>query len=265
MSRGFRDLLSGGETRLGTWIKLPVVDSVEMVAAAGFDFVAIDMEHAPLDLLTVHQLIGAARGCGIPALVRVPDRAATTIGRVLDSGAAGVLVPHIDDAEDARAAVSHARFPPHGTRGYGPTVRAGGWGADPQGYLATGEQVVVIPQLESPEAIEQVEDTAQVPGLGALFVGPADLAVAAGLPADSAEFGDLLTRVRKAADAHAVPLGTAVGSVAAAQALSHHYDFVLVGNDATMLGRTARSIVHDFRAAGDTRPSSSTARPKGRP
>ncbi|MEV0088715.1 aldolase/citrate lyase family protein [Saccharopolyspora sp. NPDC050642] len=264
MNRDFGDLLSDNGTCFGTWIKLPVVDSVEMMAAAGFDFVAIDMEHAPLDILTVHQLIGAARGCGIPALVRVPDRTATTIGRVLDSGAAGVLIPHVDNIDDVRAVVSHARFPPHGSRGFGPTVRAGGWGADPRGYLATGERVVPVPQLESPEAIAAVDEIARVSGLGALFVGPADLAVAAGLPAESAEFGELLTRVRKAADAHAVPLGTAVGSPAAAQALPHHYDFVLVGNDATMLSQSARGIVHDLRTARDTS-SSSTGQPKDLP
>ncbi|MBP2366975.1 HpcH/HpaI aldolase family protein [Pseudonocardia parietis] len=254
MTVAFGELLTGDGTRYGTWIKLPVADSVELVAAAGFDFVALDMEHAPLGVGTVHQLIGVARGCGIPALVRVPDRGASTIGRVLDSGAAGVLVPHVDGGTDARAVVAHARFPPHGTRGYGPTVRAGGWGSDPDGYLAGGEHVAVVPQLESPEAVAAVEDIARVPGLGALFVGPADLAVATGLPADSAEFGELLARVGKAAEAHRVPLGTAVGSATAARALPLNYDFVLVGNDATMLGRSAHEIVHDLRAAGDPSP-----------
>lgn len=264
MNRDFRDLLCDGGTRYGTWIKLPAVDSVEMVAAAGFDFVAVDMEHAPLDLLTVHQLIGAARGCGLPPLVRVPDRSATTIGRVLDSGAAGVLVPHVDDVRDAHAVMSHARFPPHGTRGYGPTVRAGGWGTDPVGYLASGERVVTVTQLERAEAIAQVEGIAQVPGLGALFVGPADLAVATGLSTDSAEFGDLLARVRAAADTHAVPLGTAVASAAAARALPHRYDFVLISNDATMLGQSARGIVRDLQAADDS-VLSHTAPPKDQP
>ncbi|MEQ3553859.1 aldolase/citrate lyase family protein [Pseudonocardia nematodicida] len=245
---GFRDLLSGGQQVVGTWIKLPVTDSVELAAAAGFDFLVVDTEHAPLDLLTVHQLLGAARGCGVPALVRVPDSSATTIGRVLDSGAAGVLVPHVDSPADARVAVGHGRFPPHGTRGYGPTVRAGGWGADAAGYLASGERVVVVPQIESAEAVAAADDIAAVPGLGALFVGPADLAVATGLDAGSAEFGHLLDRVRKAADAHAVPLGTAVPSAAAAAALGQHYDFVLVGNDATMLGQAARTTVRDLRA-----------------
>lgn len=260
MTGGFGDLLAGGRPAVGTWVKLPVADSVEMLAAAGFDFVAVDMEHAPLDLPTVHRLLGTAAGCGIPALVRVPDRTASTIGRVLDSGADGVLVPHVDDTDQALAAVAHTRFPPHGTRGYGPTVRAGRWGSDPQGYLDAADCSMAIPQLESPQAVAAVDDIAAVPGLGALFVGPADLAVATGLPVGSAEFDALLARVQAAAVVHAVPLGTAVGTAAAARELPDHYDFVLVGNDASMLAGTARSIVDDLRPAGDLSPAAATAK-----
>ena len=256
----FRGLLSPGRPALGTWVKLPVADSVEMLATAGFDFVAVDMEHAPLDLPTVHRLLGTARGCGIPALVRVPDRTASTIGRVLDSGAAGVLVPHVDNVDQALAAVAHTRFPPHGTRGYGPTVRAGRWGADPHGYLEAAEQSVAIPQMESPQAIAVVNAIAGVPGLGALFVGPADLAVATGLPASSTEFDRLLARVQEAAATHGVPLGTAVGNAAAAQALPDHYDFVLVGNDASMLADSGRGIVNDLRPDGVRVPATATAK-----
>lgn len=248
MTPGFRDLLGAGRTLIGTWVKLPAVDGVELLAAAGFDFLVLDMEHSPLDTLTVHNLLGAARGCGVLALVRVPDRGASTIGRVLDSGAAGVLVPHVDTTEEARAVVSAARFPPHGTRGYGPTVRAGGWGADPDGYRESGERVAVVSQLESPEAIAAVGDIAAVPGLGALFVGPADLSVATGFPAGSDGFGVLLGDVERAARERGIPLGTAVGSTAAARDLFDRYDFVLVGNDASMLGAAARGVVDELRA-----------------
>lgn len=131
MTTSFHELLiSLDRTAFGTWVKLPTVDVVELLAHAGFDFLVIDMEHSPLDVLTVHQLLGTARGCGLPTLVRVPDRTPSTISRVLDSGSAGVLVPHVDTVADARAVVSAGRFTPHGTRGYGPTVRAGVWGAD---------------------------------------------------------------------------------------------------------------------------------------
>lgn len=248
MRPGFRDLLGTGRTLIGTWVKLPTLDGVELLAAAGFDFLVLDMEHSPLDTNTVHNLLGAARGHGIAALVRVPDSSTSTIGRVLDSAAAGVFVPHVDTTHQARAVVSAARFPPYGTRGYGPTVRAGLWGADPDGYRGSGECVAVVPQLESAEAAAAVRDIAAVPGLGAMFVGPADLSVATGLPPDSDGFAALLDDVERAAREHGVPLGTAVGTAQAARDLIHRYDFVLVGNDASMLGGAARVVVEDLRA-----------------
>ncbi|GAA4550415.1 HpcH/HpaI aldolase family protein [Pseudonocardia xishanensis] len=248
MTTTFRDLLAGlGRTALGTWVKLPAVDSVELLAHAGFDFLVVDMEHSPLDVLTVHQLLGAARGCGVPALVRVPDRTPSTISRVLDSGAAGVLVPHVDTPEDAAAVVAAGRFPPHGARGYGPTVRAGAWGADVPGYRASGEQVAVIPQLESREAVDAARGIGSVAGVAALFVGPADLAVASGHAPDAPDFTRLLDDVASAAKELELPLGTAVGSAAAARALPGHHDFVLVGNDASLLGQAARAVVADSR------------------
>jgi 2-keto-3-deoxy-L-rhamnonate aldolase RhmA len=241
---GFRDLLGSlDRAAFGTWVKLPTVDSVELMARAGFDFVVIDMEHSPLDIGTIHQLLGAAIGCRLPALVRVPDRGLSVISRVLDSGAAGVFVPHVDTVADARAVLSAGRFPPHGTRGFGPTVRAGGWGSDPAGYRASGEQVTVIPQLESRGAIDAVREIGAVGGLGALFVGPADLSVATGLGANSAEFAALLAEVETAAKELQVPLGTATGTAVAARELAQRYDFVMISNDATMLGHTAAGLI----------------------
>ena len=241
---GFRDLLGSlDRAAYGTWVKLPTVDSVEQMARAGFDFVVIDMEHSPLDIGTVHQLLGAAIGCRLPALVRVPDRGQSAISRVLDSGAAGVLVPHVDTVADARAVVSAGRFPPHGTRGFGPTVRAGGWGRDPADYRASGERVAVVPQLESKDAIDAVREIGAVDGLGALFVGPADLSVATGLAGNSAEFAALLDDVETAAKELRVPLGTAAGTAMAARDLGQRYDFVMISNDATMLCQAARGLV----------------------
>lgn len=241
----FTQLLENVEgPAVGTWVKLPTVDSVELLALAGFDFVVLDMEHAPLDIGTAHQLIGAATGRGVPALVRVASHEPATISRVLDSGAAGVFVPHVDTAKQAANVLSAARFPPHGTRGYGPTVRAGGWGVDAAGYRASGDRVAVIPQLESLTAIEAVKEISTISGLGALFVGPADLAVATGLAPDSREFADLLSTAEATAKEQQIPIGTAIGLDTRSFAeLRDRYDFVLVGNDASMLGHTARSLV----------------------
>ena len=241
----FRDLLGSlHRAAFGTWIKLPTVESIELVALAGFDFVVLDMEHAPLDIGIVHQLIGAANGCRVPALVRVPDRGPTTIARVLDSGAAGVLVPHVDTIAQVRAVIAAGRFPPNGTRGFGPTVRAGSWGAAAAEYRKSGEEVAVIPQLESRQAVDAVHELAAVDGLGALFVGPADLAVVTGLSSNSAEFGALLDRVESTAKELGVPIGTATGADSTtARDLAQRYDFVMLSNDAAMLGQTAAELL----------------------
>ncbi|WP_157978854.1 HpcH/HpaI aldolase family protein [Nocardia aurea] len=245
MTDNFADLLRRSErTLFGTWVKMPTTVGVELLALAGFDFVVIDMEHAPLGLETVHELIGAARGHRMQALVRVPDRQPSNISRVLDSGAAGVLVPHVDSAAEAAAVMSAARFPPEGSRGFGPTVRAGAWGADAETYRASGTEAFVAPQLESRAAIEDVAAIASTPGLGALFVGPVDLAVATGLAPDSAEFRELVSAVEMTAERLGIPLGTAVGAdSAAARERARRYDFVLVANDASLLRTAAAELM----------------------
>lgn len=235
---------------LGTWIKLPCTESVELAALAGFDFVVVDLEHAPLSLQTAHQLIGVAAGCGMPAMVRVPDQADSTTHRVLDSDASGVLVPHVDSAQQARAVVAATRFPPDGTRGFGPTCRAGLWGMLPavEYQRLARDDVTCVAQLESREAVTAAADIAATPGMGALFVGPVDLSVSTGLPPDSAEFAGLLETVEQAAHEVDVPLGTASEDARQVKRLVERgYAFVLLSNDATMLGRAASALVADAR------------------
>ncbi len=240
----FSDTISPGSgAAFGTWVKLPTPESVELLALAGFDFVVLDMEHAPLDVPTVHRLLGVGRALGLPTLVRVPDRGASTISRVLDSGASGVLVPHVDTVADATAMVAAARFPPVGARGYGPTVRAGAWGADVPGYRAAAAKAVVVPQLESEAAVTAAAEIGAVHGLDAIFVGPADLAVATGLDPGSAALDALLRSADDAAARAGVPIGTAVGDLAAARRVAGRYDFVLVAGDAALLGRAAADLL----------------------
>jgi 2-keto-3-deoxy-L-rhamnonate aldolase RhmA len=251
VSISFAEVLrDSGRTLFGTWVKMPTTVSVELLALAGFDFVVIDMEHAPLGLETVHDLIGAAHSRDMPALVRVPDRAPTMISRTLDSGADGVLVPHVDDVADAQLVVSAAQFPPTGTRGFGPTVRAGSWGADIAEYRRSAQRAFVAPQLESRHAIDAADAIAAVDGVGALFVGPADLSVATGLDTGAREFVDLINTAEAAAKRHEIPIGTAVGpDVDAARVCAQRYDFVLVGNDAALLRGAGTSLLEAVRSS----------------
>ncbi|MES2170311.1 MAG: aldolase/citrate lyase family protein, partial [Actinomycetota bacterium] len=136
---------------LGTFVKLPSQETVELIAIAGFDFIVIDLEHAPLDLETTFRHIGVALHLGVSSVVRVPGLAGGWIQRILDAGAEGIMLPHTDTAEQAEEAVRAIRFEPWGTRGAGSTSRAGGWGSLPvEEYVRFGqEEVVFMPQIES--------------------------------------------------------------------------------------------------------------------
>jgi 2-dehydro-3-deoxyglucarate aldolase/4-hydroxy-2-oxoheptanedioate aldolase len=114
------------EGLIGTWVKIPSLETVELLGHAGFDFVVVDMEHAPHSLEGAYRLVFAAQAMGMAAFVRLPDRSGAEIQRLLDAGADGLLVPHVSDVEMARRITSAMVFAPEGTRGLGATSRDGG-------------------------------------------------------------------------------------------------------------------------------------------
>jgi 2-keto-3-deoxy-L-rhamnonate aldolase RhmA len=235
---------------LGTWLKMGAAEPVEMMALAGFDFVVVDLEHAPLDLQSAYRLINSATALGMAPLVRVPDKTPSTIQKVLDAGAVGILVPHVDTVAEAAAVGQATRFPPDGVRGAGGTSRAGLWGLRPTSeYLAAGDDVLCIPQLESVEAIQAVDEILALPSVDAVFVGAADLSMSMGTtPADPA-VGRLIERAVGAARAAGKRCGLAFGNVPerAAQAVAAGCGFVVLNNDASMLAEAARTLVAAFR------------------
>ncbi|GAA1682119.1 4-hydroxy-2-oxoheptanedioate aldolase [Nonomuraea maheshkhaliensis] len=244
-----RDAINGGT--LGTWIKLSSPESVEIMAYAGFDFVVIDLEHTTLDLGAASAHIAMARALGVDPLVRVPDHGLSVIQRVLDAGAAGVVVPHVDTVEQARAAVRATCFPPRGDRGSGGTSRAGRWGLLPRAdYLAYGnEQVLCVVQLESEAAMRNAGEILALDGIGAAFVGPADLSMSMGVAAGSDEVDRLITDALSAPASAGVPIGTASAtSDQARAALDRGYDYVVVSNDTSILASGSRAIVNAVKA-----------------
>ncbi|MFG1922547.1 HpcH/HpaI aldolase/citrate lyase family protein [Cryptosporangium sp. NPDC048952] len=235
---------------LGTWVKIPAMEVVELVALAGFDFVVIDLEHSPMNLETAYQLIGTALHTGVAPIVRVPGRDQGFIQRILDAGAEGIMVPHVDTPDQAREVVTAARFPPRGTRGVGSTSRAGQWGAMPRAeYLRYGqEEVVVIAQIESAEGVRNAGSIAATDGIDALLVGAADLSVSEG----GGDVTDLVAEVVAEARAAGVPVGNAGGATAEAvrYATETGFTFTLLSNDGTLLGTAARAAVTAGRSAG---------------
>lgn len=245
---GFRAALEReNHLPLGTWIKLPALESIELIAGAGFDFVVIDLEHAPLDMSTVFALIGIAKTSGLSPIVRIPATNIGLIQRVLDSGADGLMFPHIDSADEARSAVRAMRFPPLGVRGVGNTSRAGLWGAlDRDEYLRFGnEEVLCIAQIESAAAALAAGEIASVDGVDAILVGAADLAVSEGKTETDVTIVELIAKAVASAQAAGVPVGNAGSATeeTVRATVDAGYDFTMLSNDATMLGNTARQAV----------------------
>ncbi|MEU0135823.1 aldolase/citrate lyase family protein [Streptomyces sp. NPDC006296] len=243
---------SGG--RVGTWVKLPALESVQIAAHAGFDFVVVDQEHAPLDVRTAYELITLAAALGTTPLVRVPDGTPSRIQRLLDAGAAGVLIAHVDTVDQAHQAVSAVRFPPHGRRGAGGTSRAGRWGlASRDDYLGSAAGALCIPQIESRQAVDNAAAIAAVEGVDALFVGAADIGLDIGHAPGSAEVTGLCARTLAAAHAAGVPCGAATATPGAAEVLLEQgFDFLVVGNDTSMLAEAAVATVRALRPRGDS-------------
>lgn len=248
--RSFQEVLAGDRAALGTWVKLPAVESVELMALAGFDFVVIDLEHSPLSIETASTLIAVAHGRDLCPLVRVPDHSPAWVSRCLDAGAAGVIAPHVDSLQQAKDVVAAARFEPVGRRGVGPTSRAGSWGLNPMAdYLGPAEPPYVVAQVESDQGLDAAADVIAGGGVDAMFIGPADLSVALGKPVDHPDVAPRVDAVVSACQAAGVPVGTAIGAdpQAAAKLAASGYSFVMVSNDASILGLGGRALVEGFR------------------
>jgi len=183
----FRARLRSREPLLGTFIKTPTVQPVEICAAAGLDFVVIDQEHAPFDIVTIDTMILAGRAAGIPVLVRVPGSESRDILPVLDCGAQGVLVPHVDSGARAHEVVAESRYR-GGRRGFTNSSRAGRYGG--AGFIehvtASDAACAVMAMVEDPAALEVLPAIMATPGLDAVFIGRGDLATALAVDSTSA-------------------------------------------------------------------------------
>lgn len=250
-TRGFaRCLRETTRTLWGTWVKLPTLETVEMLAEAGFDFIVIDQEHSPMGLESAYRTTALAQNLGLQVLTRVPDRSGSHLQRLLDLGVDGILVPRIGGPEETRTAVRQMVFAPAGDRGLGITSRSGRWGALSRAdYVAHGdENVLRAVQLEDVEVLEQVEEIVRTPGLNGLFLGMGDLTMSSGLPATDERLQALTTRLLEAAAAQGIPCGAAVQTPAQAHAAAERgFAFVMVSNDASIFRESANSITAALR------------------
>ena len=192
----------------GTFLKLPTTQVIEILGAVGYDFVIIDLEHAPLDRSMTDLMILAARASGIAPLVRISEFTDANILSVLDCGACGVMVPHVDSAEKAERLAASCRYA-GGKRGFAGISRASGWGRYGKfdHIERQDSQVACIAMIEDLHAIDVAGEIAAVPGIDAVFVGQGDLSAALGnVPDASARIAEMVGRVAEAIRAVDVPL-----------------------------------------------------------
>ncbi|MCX8171878.1 MAG: aldolase/citrate lyase family protein, partial [Candidatus Bathyarchaeota archaeon] len=170
----FKDRLKGGELLLGTILSTPEPDIAEFMSTLGFDWFWIDMEHCPIEIKSVQTILQAIRGSRAASLVRVPWNDPVYIKRVLDLGPDGVIIPWVNSKSDAENAVKYCRYPPKGIRGCGP--RRPIWFRGFTEYVTKAdEELVIIVQIETREAVENARNIVSVEGLDATIIGPADL------------------------------------------------------------------------------------------
>lgn len=171
-----------GEKLIGALLRMPSEELVEMLAVAAFDFVLIDCEHGPADIIALRQHLAVAAVHGVPVIVRVGEGDRGQILRVLDQGAEGILAPHLDTAADAAALVDASLYPPIGSRGFATYSRAGRFGEDaPDAHRDRMlENTLVLGMIESPRGVANVDAIIATPRLDGIMVGPADLAASSG-------------------------------------------------------------------------------------
>ena len=243
---------SSGRGLLGTWVKIPSLETMQLLGHAGFDFVVIDMEHAPHTLERAVELVFAAQAMGMAALVRLPDHTGMTIQPLLDGGADGLLVPRVTSPEIADAVTRRMVFAPKGERGLGATSRAGRWGLAPlPEYLARGDAGLRMIQLEDWRSLERAAEFAALEHVNGIFVGHGDLFLSSGKPASDPEVRALTARMLAATQDAGILSGVAVGTPQEARAhLDQGFSLVMVSNDTTMFGRAVAELARAVREDG---------------
>ncbi len=232
MKNELKRRLNAGEQVYGTWISIESPIACELMSSLGFDYFVIDTEHAPLDHLMVQTLMQAMRpDTKTTPLVRVWWNDPVPIKRVLDIGAHGIMVPWINNAKDAEMAVKATRYAPKGIRGCGPR-RAAMFDPD---YLKTADdEILIVAQIETVEAIQNINDICSTEGIDVVYIGPADLSAAHGHLGNMGhpEVQEAIDKVFDAARDHGISAGIHLGSgKTIPERIAKGYDFVTLGND----------------------------------
>lgn len=253
-STDFADRVRAGEHIIGYWVVMDAPVATERIARLGYDYVAIDAQHGLMGYSGWLRNLAAidAAGAGAAGLVRVTANDPAAVGQALDAGAAGIIVPLVDTAEDAARLVRSAKYPPLGARSYGPMRSGLRIGPTP---AVANERTLLFAMIETAEGLANVDDIAATPGIDGLYVGPSDLALgiggaAPGDPAIQEQFDRALEAVLAAARTHGkvAAIHTPAGDVAARR-LAQGFTMVTVASDLVHLEQAALRHLAEARTA----------------
>ncbi len=249
----FKAALKTGRPQFGIWCSIPGSAHTEALACCGFDWMLIDTEHAVMDHTTVLAMLQAAAPWPTHAAVRPGWNDATEIKRLLDLGAQTILVPYVQTAEEAARAVAAVRYPPQGMRGVAGATRASRFGQVKDYVARANEEICLLVQAETAEALARIEEIATVDGVDGVFIGPADLAASMGYPGQPAHPEvkaatlDAIARLRRVG----VPAGILTfDATFLEEAVAAGTIFTAVDGDASLLYRSARAVAAKWKGQG---------------
>ena len=249
MEHQFRNRLKSGELLVGTIVTLGTPEVAELLTKSGYDWLFIDAEHAPLSDLGLQRMLQAA-GPQMPCLVRLSAAQKVPIRQALDAGAAGIIAPMVNSADEAAQVVSWSKYAPQGTRGVG-ISRAHGYGLSFQDYVdGANDNVTVVVQAEHIKAVENIESITQVPGIDAVLVGPYDLSASLGIlgQVTHPDVVSAIDHVAEVCTAAGVTLGSfGLTADAVAPYMERGYTLITVGVDTLMLGVAAKKMLEKVK------------------
>jgi len=248
-SAPFRQRLLRGDRLVGTLLSLPSPELAEIASSAGFDWLFLDMEHGSLDPGDVVRMVQAARPpCA--CVVRVPESREMWVKKALDTGAAGIIVPHVNSAEEAARAVHWAKYPPEGGRSVG-FSRANGYGARFQENVETANaETAVIAQVEHIDGVRAIGPILEVAGVDAVFIGPYDLSASLGKPGriQDPDVREAIAAVTAAAARRRTAVGIfALDIAGSVKALEEGYTLLCSGIDTGLFSQAASAILRGVR------------------
>jgi len=251
MEAEFRKRLAKRERLIGTLLTLPSPEIAEICAEAGFDWLFLDMEHGLLDIKDVQRIIQAV-GKRCACLVRIPENEEMWVKKTLDTGATGIIMPHINTAEEAARVVRWGQYPPKGCRSVG-IARAQGYGANLlESIEMANKNNIFVVQAEHIEAVRNIEAILRVGGIGAAFIGPYDLSASMGRLGKLEDKGvkEAIMTIRNACDRTGIPSGIfARTTEAGRQALADGHSLICCGLDVTAFSDAAQSITYALKSS----------------